>query len=208
VGRRLLECIEAHVREKGKQSIELHACVPLGTPEFEFFVKNGYAPRGDSELVLRLRFDGFSLRPEITARRVELEQEGIEVRYYGGGDWESLSKLLQTHFPRWMRREDTTKHPLLVAVHRDRVIGFAAFVVVDRDGRSAFSPGVDPEYRGRGIGKVMVNVWGAEVKKLGAEESILSTGERNYPAQRIYFEMGYQKLGALCCGMTKELAGG
>ena len=95
--------------------------------------------------------------------------------------------------------------PVLIAADGDRVVGFIGFVRVHESGRAAFTPGVDPEYRRRGIGKVLVNPWGAEVKKKGAELSMISTGSTNYPAQRIYFGMGYRKLGEFSTSLTKRL---
>ena len=94
---------------------------------------------------------------------------------------------------------------VLIAADGDRVVGFIGFVVVRDNGKAGFSPGVDPAYRKRGIGKVLVNLWGEAVKEIGAEESIISTGTRNEPAQRIYFDMGYRKLGEFFARLAKDL---
>jgi ribosomal protein S18 acetylase RimI-like enzyme len=48
---------------------------------------------------------------------------------------------------------------LAVDVDQERVVGFVGYVTVTKNGRTGFSPGVDPAYRKRGIGKVLVNLW-------------------------------------------------
>lgn len=50
-------------------------------------------------------------------------------------------------------------------------------------------------------------MWAKEVKEIGAEESFISTGTENHPAQSIYFDMGYKKLGEFCNELVKDLEG-
>lgn len=75
----------------------------------------------------------------------------------------------------------------MIAVDEDRVVGFVGFVSVGENKRASFTPGVDPEYRRRGIGKTLVNLWAKEVKEMDAEESFISTGTENYPAKEYIF---------------------
>ena len=93
----------------------------------------------------------------------------------------------------------------MIAVDGDSVVGFIGFVAVTEDGKAGFSPGVDPAYRKKGIGKVLVNLWAEAVKQLGATDSTISVGIDNDPAKRIYFDMGYQKIGEFLATLTKDL---
>jgi ribosomal protein S18 acetylase RimI-like enzyme len=119
---------------------------------------------------------------------------------------------MSEHFANWwyfnwrpnLRKEDPAR--VLVAAEGMRVVGFVGFVHVYADRGAGFSPGVNPDYRRRGIGAVLTNAWAEEVKKLGALESIISTGAENLPAQRIYFGMGFEEIGRYRATMTKSLA--
>ena len=161
---------------------------------------------------LKLIFEDFVLRDKIMEIRERLKREGIEIKYYEDRYKDSFSKLMEDDFQWWWygeygpNLERDKPLPVLIAVdeHKDRVVGFIGFVAVGANKRAGFSPGVDPEYRKRGIGKVLVNLWAREVKEMGAEESLISTGIENYPAQRIYFDMGYEKLGEFCCELVKR----
>lgn len=214
----LLQHIESYVRENGKDALQIsfHRSPVFGvsvlpeTPEYRFLVGRGFEPEV-SEFRLRLVFDAFRLREEILEIRERLRREGIEITYYQDAYRDSFSGLMARYFPGWwhysyrpnLEREE--RLPVLVALEGDRVVGFVGFVHVRGNGRAGFSPGVDPEYRRRGIGKVLVNLWAQAVKEMGAVESIISTGTENYPAQRVYFGMGYEKLGEFCNILTKKL---
>jgi len=218
IGSELLERVESYVRSRGKGELVISrwgsplrgiAVLP-GSAGHAFLAKRGFAA-APFEFRLHLEFEGFVLRPEIVRRREELLREGIVIRYYEPRDEVSFAALMERHFPGWWHQayrpnlERPYPLPVLIAAHGDDVIGFVGFVHVDSVGHASFSPGVDPRYRGRGIGKVLVNLWADEVKKRGAAESVISTGTTNYAAQRIYFGMGYRPVGYHSSTFRKEL---
>ncbi len=218
IGTRLLGRAESFARARGKRVVRVTcfqsaiAGVSMlpGSSGYAFLVDRGYVPE-PHEMRLELKFGDFSLADRIVKTREKLRRDGIEIKYYEAAYGDSFQRLMETHFTHWwhfiyrrnLDRDDPL--PVLIAADGDRVVGFIGFVRVHESGRAAFTPGVDPEYRRRGIGKVLVNPWGAEVKKKGAELSMISTGSTNYPAQRIYFGMGYRKLGEFSTSLTKRL---
>jgi len=218
IGTRLLQHAESFARARRKgvlraacfQSAIAGVSMLPGSSGYVFLVSRGYEPE-PHEMRLELKFQNFSLRDEIVKTRERLRGEGIEIKYYGAGYRGSFQRLMETEFTHWwhfiyrpnLDRDDPL--PVLIATDGDRVVGFVGFVHVSEDGRAGFTPGVDPDYRRRGIGEVLVNLWGAEAKDRGAEKSLISTGTTNYPAQCIYFGMGYRKLGEFSRGLTKRL---
>lgn len=218
IGTQLLEHIEAYIEAEGKDAIWVsryrspvaRISVLPETPEYRFLLKRGFREEG-REMRLKLIFEDFVLRDEVIEARERLKHEGIEIRYYEDQYRGSFSELMERRFQGWWYRgykpnlEGDEPLPVLVAVDKGRVVGFVGFVAVRENKRAGFSPGVDPEYRRRGIGTVLVNLWAKEVKEMGAEESLISTGVGNYPAQSIYFDMGYEKLGEFCDELVKDL---
>jgi len=61
---------------------------------------------------------------------------------------------------------------------------------------------VDPEYRGHGIGGLLLDAALAELVRKGAPRVVLSTAERNEPAQRLFTRAGFRRT---MVEMTKEL---
>lgn len=217
VGTRLLQGIESYIQAKGKDTVHVSryrsgiagAYLLPETPEYKFLLQRGYQPAGH-EMRLKLTFKDFFLRDEIIEARERLKREGIEVRYYEDRYRGSFSALMERHFQGWWyysykpNLEKDRPLPVLIAVDQDRVVGFIGFVAVRANKRAGFSPGVDPTYRKRGIGKVLTNLWAKEVQERGAEESIISVGTENHPARSIYFDMGYQSMGEFCPRFTKK----
>ena len=68
------------------------------------------------------------------------------------------------------------------------------------------SPGVAPDFRGRGIGKVMFNLGLDHLKQAGAGETSYNTGVRN-PARHIYFDSGAEVVDIYCCDFRKPRLG-
>ena len=219
LGSELLERAESYVRSKGKGTVKVSRYSPAiaglsmlpDCPGLRFLVKRGYKAE-PFQMQLELRFADFRLRDEVVQARDRLRREGVHVRYYEERDRDSFVALQESHFPHWwhsiyrpnLERDDPL--PVLVAVDGDRVVGFIGLVHVSSEGRAGFTPGTDPDYRRRGIGTVLVNLWAAEVKERGAVESRIATGTTNYPAQHIYFGMGYRKLGEFTSNLTKQLS--
>jgi len=209
IGTELLQNVESYIKTKGENRIRVGQSILPETPEYKFLLNKGFKPK-HFEIQLRLIFEDFTWRDKIQKIRERLKQKCIEIKYYEDKYKQSFSRLMEKYFQGWWRSiykpnlERDQPLPFLIAADKDKVVGFIGFVNV-KNKRAAFSPGVKPEYRNRGIGKTLVNLWAKEVKKIGAEESFISTGSENYPAQHIYFDMGYKKVGTFCTELIKDL---
>ena len=61
---------------------------------------------------------------------------------------------------------------------------------------------VDPAHRKRGIGRMLLNATLDALKTRGAPRFVLSTAERNVPAQRLFDRAGFRRT---MIEMTREL---
>ena len=61
---------------------------------------------------------------------------------------------------------------------------------------------VDPERRGRGVARLLLDATVARLKSLGAPQIVLSTAERNTSAQRLFAAAGFRPT---MIEMTREL---
>jgi ribosomal protein S18 acetylase RimI-like enzyme len=98
---------------------------------------------------------------------------------------------------------------VLVAEEKGRVIGYTYAAVEGRDYMSLRGPAgvlydiiVDPEHRGRGIGRRLLEAALAFLKARGAPQVVLSTADRNERAQRLFAGMGFRRT---MIEMTREL---
>jgi ribosomal protein S18 acetylase RimI-like enzyme len=98
---------------------------------------------------------------------------------------------------------------VLVAVEDGDVIGYTYGGVEGKDWMSLRGPAgvlydivVDPERRGRGVGRTLLDATVAVLRALGAPQVVLSTAERNAPAQRLFASAGFR---ATMVEMTRDL---
>ena len=61
---------------------------------------------------------------------------------------------------------------------------------------------VDPEHRGRGVGRRLLEAALAYLQSRGLSQVVLSTAERNEAAQRLFASMGFRRT---MIEMTREL---
>lgn len=103
---------------------------------------------------------------------------------------------------------------LIVADDHGDVIGYAYGAVEGYDYMALRGPAavlhdivVDPAYRGRGIGRLLLDAALAQLTARGAPRVVLSTADRNEAAQRLYASVGFRRT---MIEMTRELgdAGG
>jgi len=52
---------------------------------------------------------------------------------------------------------------------------------------------VDPEHRGRGLGRMLLDATLTELDRNGAAQVVLSTAEQNEPAQRLFARAGFRR---------------
>jgi len=98
---------------------------------------------------------------------------------------------------------------VLVADDDGHVIGYAFAAMEGYDYKSLRGPAallhdilVDPDHRDRGVGTQLLDATLSLVQSRGARQIVLSTAERNEPAQRLFARMGFRRT---MIEMTREL---
>ncbi len=98
---------------------------------------------------------------------------------------------------------------VLVADDNGEVIGYSYAVIEGYDFMALRGPAgvlhdviVDPEHRGRGVGRLLLDAILASLESRGAPRVVLSTAARNGPAQRFFASMGFRPT---MIEMTREL---
>jgi ribosomal protein S18 acetylase RimI-like enzyme len=98
---------------------------------------------------------------------------------------------------------------VLVAEHEGRVIGYTFAAMEGYDYKSLRGPAgllhdllVDPDHRGRGVGRRLLDETLSMLQAKGARQVVLSTAERNESAQRLFMRMGFRPT---MIEMTREL---
>jgi ribosomal protein S18 acetylase RimI-like enzyme len=97
-------------------------------------------------------------------------------------------------------RLDDADVVVLVADNGDRVFGYAYAEIEGYDYMSLRGPAgvlhdliVDPEYRGRGVGRLLLRAALSHLKSRGVPRVVLSTAERNEAAQRFFERTGFRR---------------
>jgi ribosomal protein S18 acetylase RimI-like enzyme len=100
---------------------------------------------------------------------------------------------------------------VLVAEDDGQVLGYTYAGVEGFDYMSLRGPAgvlhdivVDPAHRGHGVGRMLLDATLAALEGRGAPRVVLSTAERNEPAQRLFARAGFRRT---MIEMTRELAG-
>jgi ribosomal protein S18 acetylase RimI-like enzyme len=100
---------------------------------------------------------------------------------------------------------------VLVAEEGGKVIGYSYAALEGYDYMTLRGPAgilhdiiVEPEHRGRGVGRLLVEAILEYLKSRGAPRVLLSTAEQNEPAQRLFAGMGFRRT---MVEMTRELDG-
>ena len=98
---------------------------------------------------------------------------------------------------------------VLVAEENGTVIGYAYAAVEGYDYMALRGPAgvlhdlvVDPQHRGRGVGRRLLDATLAYLKSRGAPRVVLWTAEPNEPAQRLFASIGFRRT---MIEMTREL---
>jgi ribosomal protein S18 acetylase RimI-like enzyme len=100
---------------------------------------------------------------------------------------------------------------VLVAERDGEVVGYTYAGVEGRDYMSLRGPAgvlydivVDPAHRGRGVGRTLLDATLSALRARRAPRVVLSTAERNEPAQRLFERAGFRRT---MVEMTRELDG-
>ncbi len=98
---------------------------------------------------------------------------------------------------------------VLVAEEDGTVVGYAYAGVEAHDWMALRGPAgvlhdiiVDPEHRGRGVGRLLLDATLAFLRSRGVPRVVLSTAERNESAQRLFARAGFRRT---MIEMTREL---
>ncbi len=219
IGKALLSSIETFMISEGKTSLKISRfyspagslSVMPGSSLYRFLVNNGFSCNS-SELQIYISFRDFSVSPEVSQQREKLKKQGIRIMYCDEALRDSFSRMMETSFKHWWysfyksNMKSDSPAGVLVAVEGSEVVGFTGPIKVFAGKKATLSLGVAGSHRSRGIGRVLANMWALELKKLGALESLVSTGSDNFSAQKVYFDMGFEKVGEYCSDMTKPLS--
>jgi ribosomal protein S18 acetylase RimI-like enzyme len=107
------------------------------------------------------------------------------------------------------RQLDNPESVVLVAEDSGETIGYAFATIEGYDYMALRGPAgvlqdviVDPERRGRGVGRRLVAATLAYLRSRGAPRVVLSTAARNRPAQRLFESAGFRPT---MIEMTREL---
>jgi len=100
---------------------------------------------------------------------------------------------------------------VLVADHDGDVVGYAYAAMEGYDYMALRGPAgalhdviVDPAFRRRGVGRLLLDAALAYLKSRGAPRVVLSTAVQNEPAQRLFASLGFRRT---MIEMTRELEG-
>ncbi len=140
----------------------------------------------------------------------KLEKENITFGIYKADKYHGMEEMIHK-FQNTMWDKDIlgeiakgkNARPILIASHNGKVIGFTGPLDVEKSGRGFFAGiGVDRDYRGKKISKVLFCRLCVSLQKMGADFMTLFTGENN-PARNIYEAAGF-KIVRTWADMRKE----
>ena len=225
IGRKLLEAVEGALAQEGKTEVAFETWrMPvwllrgpyLDTGPYRFLLACGYRPVGHG-LLLRNDLEQFELTDEMKRRQDRLSREGVGYKFYEPAYRDELLAFMARHFPggwhlaieRATEADDAAR--ILMALADGQIVGFMGPFHVARRGEPGHfgSPGVAPDFRGRGIGKVMLHVGLDYLKSAGASETSYSTGAgATNTARFIYFDSGAELVSIFCTDFRKRLPTG
>jgi len=165
-----------------------------------FFHEMGFEE--EVEIVMRLSLSEFEKEEEIKQLRKRVENLGVLVMSIEKQDVQGMLELLREQAVWWYEpmvkdiesgRLDMTN--VFLAKEGERTIGF---VRVDKIGENGEVWGIltSPDKRCKGIGTLLLFSAINKLKKDGVKIVDLTTGNANFPAQRIYGKAGFTKTGA------------
>jgi len=147
----------------------------------------------------------------VETKRAGLRNQNITFTLYDGDNHCGMGEMIRKFYnPLWERdilgeiQKDDGGRPILITEHMGKVCAFAGPLDVQESGRGYFAGiGVDEDYRGKGIAKVLFNCLCEHLKNIGAGYMTLFTGENN-PARNIYERAGF-KIVRSWADMCKEI---
>ncbi len=165
-----------------------------------FFHEMGFEE--EVEIVMRLSLSEFEKEEEIKQLQKRIENFGILVMSIVKQDVQGMLELLREQAVWWYEpmvkdvesgRLDMTN--VYLAKEGERTIGFVRVDKIDENGE-VWGILTSPDKRCKGIGTLLLFSALNKLKKDGVKIVGLTTGNTNFPAQRIYGKAGFTKTGA------------
>lgn len=219
-GRAVLYELEKRLMElNGKKELEISFFNPVPLPwgitgdkKIEHPNTPGVDVRSDAYIFLKncgyrdfamqnsyyLDLSDYKLPEKMAEKRLQLEKEGITFTFYDPDVHTHMKEMLRDfQNPLWEKEllkepaPERGGRPVLVPVYQGRVCGFAGPLDVEKSKRGYFAGiGIDEDFRGKGLAKVLFCLLCEGLKERGAEFMTLFTGENN-PARNIYEAVGF-----------------
>lgn len=184
--------------------------VDMGSSAYLFFKNCGYRDFAVQNSYY-MDLQKYHMSERIRGQESELGNKDVVITIYDEKNhWGMEEMIRRFHNPLWERdilgeilKEDGGR-PILIAAQAGRVCAFAGPLDVQSSGRGYFAGiGVDENYRGKGIAKVLFGCLCRQLKDMEAEYMTLFTGENN-PARNIYEMTGF-KIVRSWANMRKEV---
>ena len=201
-GSQELELIHWGVRRAKDLGAELvHLCLPEGLPKAETLKSEGFAmTRRYWSMICRRQDlpetampDGFSVRQfqhSDLAALTDIQNAAFE------GSWGfSPNTLEQIRYRTGLA--DTSPEGILLLEHGDETAGYCwtNLIPVDGEVRGVIGMiGLSPDYRGQGIGGVILLAGMKYLQSLDTADVRLEVDESNAPARRLYTWAGFEKV--------------
>ena len=178
----------------------VHPCyqgVPFEGEDYDLYLKNGYHSNSIQDTYF-LNLNDFEMKIEVMEQIKNNLLEGIEIALYDPNKHKKILEFTDDiQVPHWKAviLENLNLFnplPLLVALKKNRVIGFTGPLKVEDNGRGFFAGiGVLDNERGKKIGKTLFFSLCQTLKAMGSSYMTLYTGRDN-PAKYIYLSAGFK----------------
>lgn len=218
IGRNLVEETENYLRNEGKKKVRIDFFNPINLPwyipnsnnhdhpnapgvdikgdGYEFFKAIGYRER-TQEVSMYRQLKEFTLGEKMKSKEIELQKNEIVIEYYNKDKHYGLEDFFDNLKNEYWRKDILDNlslekpYPFLIAAYNNKICGFAGPLQIEESGRGRFCGiGVEPNYEGKGIGKLLFFKLCNSFKKEGAEFMSLFTGI-NGNARKMYADAGF-----------------
>ena len=219
IGKALVEEVEKYLKNEGKKKVRIDFFNPINLPwhipnshkhdhpnapgvdtkgmGYEFFKAIGYRERAQ-EVSMYRGLKEFTLGEKMKDKEIELQKHGVVIEYYNKDKHYGLESFFDNLGNEYWRKDILDNlflgkpYPFLIAAHNNKICGFAGPLEVEKSGRGRFCGiGVEPNYEGKGIGKLLFFKLCYSFKKEGAEFMSLFTGI-NGNARKMYADAGFK----------------
>ncbi|HHZ18312.1 MAG TPA: GNAT family N-acetyltransferase [Acholeplasmataceae bacterium] len=231
IGTKILNALEAFLKEKGKTFIrclffnpirlEWHVpgydrhehpnapAIPFNSPFYFLLLANGYNVNGQED-AYHVNLNTYTLPDAVVRRMQDNEKDGYTITIYDPAKHHGFDELFDALKNEDWRQSITNNlkkenpAPVIIAQKDGEILGFTGPLATLSTGRAFLAGlGVHPKAQRRGLGKSLFCMLCEESKKNGAKFMTLHTGATN-PAREIYLYAGMRVVQSFAI-MRKEL---